>query len=295
MYKEFSRLADEHPAPSGSCSTIRQRPPAARRRGGTRRAYPEALLLRRNVGGRALARGARDHCRGLQQAGHQEQQRRGRRGPGPLLHDKGSAIKQIASGRFGVTPAYLASAADLEIKIAQGAKPGEGGHLPGDKVTGLHRPAQALQARHDAHLSAAPPRHLLDRGPGPADPRPEAGKPAAHVCVKLVAEAGVGTVAAGVAKSYADIVQISGCEGGTGAASVTSIKNAGSHWETGLVETVRVLEGERASGPHPGARRRRTQDRQGRDHCGAAGRRGVRFRNGDDDIQRAASWPASAI
>ena len=154
---------------------------------------------------------------------------------------KNSAIKQIASGRFGVTPAYLASARELEIKMAQGAKPGEGGHLPSTKVTGY-----IGMLRHCSPgiiLISPPPHHdiysIEDLAQLINDLKE--ANPEAKVCVKLVSESGVGTVAAGVAKAYADIVQISGCEGGTGAASLSSIKNAGNYWETGLAETQGVL------------------------------------------------------
>ncbi|MFO0753756.1 MAG: glutamate synthase large subunit [Thermodesulfovibrionales bacterium] len=152
-----------------------------------------------------------------------------------------SAIKQIASGRFGVTPAYIASAQELEIKIAQGAKPGEGGHLPASKVT----PYIAMLRHCSPHipLISPPPHHdiysIEDLAQLINDLKE--ANPAAKVCVKLVAEAGVGTIAAGAAKAYADIVQISGCEGGTGASPIGSIKCAGNYWETGLAETQRAL------------------------------------------------------
>jgi len=154
---------------------------------------------------------------------------------------RNSATKQIASGRFGVTPTYLASATDLEIKIAQGAKPGEGGHLPANKVDayiGLLR-----HCRPNTLLISPPPHHdiysIEDLAQLIHDLKQ--ANPKAHVCVKLVAETGVGTIAAGVAKAYADIVQISGCEGGTGASTISSIKNVGNYWEVGLAETQRVL------------------------------------------------------
>lgn len=154
---------------------------------------------------------------------------------------RNSAIKQIASARFGVTPSYLASAEELEIKIAQGAKPGEGGHLPASKVS-----AYIASLRHcspNILLISPPPHHdiysIEDLAQLINDLKE--ANPRAKICVKLVSETGVGTVAAGVAKSYADIVQISGCEGGTAASPVGSIKNAGSYWELGLAETQRVL------------------------------------------------------
>jgi glutamate synthase (NADPH) large chain len=154
---------------------------------------------------------------------------------------KNSAIKQIASGRFGVTPSYIASALELEIKIAQGAKPGEGGHLPANKVTEYI--AKLRYCKPNLILISPPPHHdiysIEDLAQLINDLKQ--ANPRAKICVKLVSETGVGTVAAGVAKSYADIVLISGCEGGTGAASISSIKNAGNYWETGLAETQRVL------------------------------------------------------
>ncbi len=154
---------------------------------------------------------------------------------------KNSAIKQVASGRFGVTPTYLASAQDIEIKIAQGAKPGEGGQLPGKKVNEYI--AKLRYAQPGVTLISPPPHHdiysIEDLAQLINDLKE--ANPKARVCVKLVAETGVGTVAAGVAKAYADIIQISGAEGGTGASPYSSIKNAGNYWEIGLSETQRVL------------------------------------------------------
>ncbi len=154
---------------------------------------------------------------------------------------KNSAIKQVASGRFGVTPTYLASAKDIEIKIAQGAKPGEGGQLPGHKVNEYI--AKLRHSQPGVTLISPPPHHdiysIEDLAQLIHDLKQ--ANPEARVCVKLVAEHGVGTIAAGVAKAYADIVQISGAEGGTGASPYSSIKNAGNYWEIGLMETQRVL------------------------------------------------------
>lgn len=167
----------------------------------------------------------------------------GEGGEDPLRYNtiKNSAIKQIASGRFGVTPAYLASARELEIKIAQGAKPGEGGHLPPEKVTEYI--AKLRYCVPGIVLISPPPHHdiysIEDLAQLINDLKE--ANPFAKVCVKLVSEVGVGTVAAGVAKAYADIIQISGCDGGTGAASLSSIKNAGNYWEVGLSETQKVL------------------------------------------------------
>ncbi len=154
---------------------------------------------------------------------------------------KNSAIKQVASGRFGVTPTYLATAKEIEIKIAQGAKPGEGGQLPGHKVNEYI--AKLRHSQPGVTLISPPPHHdiysIEDLAQLIHDLKQ--ANPEAKVCVKLVAEQGVGTVAAGVAKAYADVVQISGAEGGTGASPYSSIKNAGNYWEIGLAETQRVL------------------------------------------------------
>jgi glutamate synthase domain-containing protein 2/glutamate synthase domain-containing protein 1/glutamate synthase domain-containing protein 3 len=152
-----------------------------------------------------------------------------------------SAIKQIASGRFGVNATYLASAKEIEIKMAQGAKPGEGGQLPGHKVSAYI--ARLRKATPGVSLISPPPHHdiysIEDLAQLIFDLKQV--NPRARVCVKLVAEAGVGTVAAGVAKAHADIILVSGHEGGTGAAAFSSIKNAGSAWELGLAETHQVL------------------------------------------------------
>ena len=159
------------------------------------------------------------------------------------LHDprRRSAIKQVASGRFGVTSEYLTNADDLQIKMAQGAKPGEGGQLPGHKVYPWIAATRHSTPGVGSHQPAAAPRHLLDRRPQAADPRSEERQPAARVHVKLVAESGVGTVAAGVSKAKADVVLISGHDGGTGASPLTSLKHAGGPWELGLAETQQTL------------------------------------------------------
>ncbi|MFQ5539052.1 MAG: glutamate synthase large subunit, partial [Candidatus Binatia bacterium] len=152
-----------------------------------------------------------------------------------------SAIKQVASARFGVTPEYLAASKELEIKMAQGSKPGEGGQLPGHKVS-----VEIAGIRHSVPgvtLISPPPHHdiysIEDLAQLIYDLKQ--ANPRAKVAVKLVAEAGVGTIAAGVAKAYADVIQISGHDGGTGASPVGSIKNAGLPWELGLAETQQVL------------------------------------------------------
>jgi len=155
--------------------------------------------------------------------------------------DKMSKIKQIASGRFGVTPHYLVNAEVLQIKIAQGAKPGEGGQLPGKKVNQLI--ATLRNSKPGVTLISPPPHHdiysIEDLAQLIYDLKQV--NPNALVSVKLVAEAGVGTIAAGVAKCYADLITISGYDGGTGASPLTSVKYAGSPWELGLTETHQVL------------------------------------------------------
>ena len=147
--------------------------------------------------------------------------------------EKNSKIKQIASGRFGVTAEYLVSAEVLQIKVAQGAKPGEGGQLPGDKVNEMI--AKLRFARPGVGLISPPPHHdiysIEDLAQLIFDLKQV--NPKALVSVKLVAEPGVGTIAAGVAKAYADLITISGYDGGTGASPITSIKYAGTPWELG--------------------------------------------------------------
>ena len=161
--------------------------------------------------------------------------------PLPNGDSRCSAIKQIASGRFGVTAEYLANARELQIKIAQGAKPGEGGQLPGHKVN-----REIARVRHSTpgvSLISPPPHHdiysiedikelIYDL---------HCANPSARVSVKLVSEIGVGTVAAGVAKGHADMILISGYDGGTGASPLSSLRHAGAPWEVGLAETQQTL------------------------------------------------------
>ncbi len=152
-----------------------------------------------------------------------------------------SAIKQVASGRFGVTIEYLVNADDIQIKMAQGAKPGEGGQLPGDKVNGPI--ARVRHSTPGVGLISPPPHHdiysIEDLAQLIHDLKN--ANPRARISVKLVSEIGVGTVAAGVAKARADHVTISGFEGGTGASPLTSLTHAGSPWEIGLAETHQTL------------------------------------------------------
>lgn len=154
---------------------------------------------------------------------------------------RNSAIKQVASGRFGVTPGYLASAEELQIKMAQGSKPGEGGQIPGFKVTDEIAALRHTEA--GVSLISPPPHHdiysIEDLAQLIYDLK--AFKPSARVSVKLVSEPGVGTVAVGVAKARADAILISGADGGTGASPLESIKHTGSPWELGLAEAHQTL------------------------------------------------------
>ena len=161
--------------------------------------------------------------------------------PLPNGDSKRSAIKQVASGRFGVTSEYLVNSDDLQIKMAQGAKPGEGGQLPGNKVYPWI--AKVRYSTPGVGLISPPPHHdiysIEDLAQLIHDLKNANDK--ARVHVKLVAEVGVGTVAAGVSKAHADVVLISGHDGGTGASPLTSLKHAGAPWELGLAETQQTL------------------------------------------------------
>src|SRR5438270_5057441 len=155
--------------------------------------------------------------------------------------DRNSRIKQVASGRFGVTPEYCVFADELQIKIAQGSKPGEGGQLPGHKAT-----EEIARLRHTQPwiaLISPPPHHdiysIEDLAQLIFDLKQV--NPLAAVSVKLVSSAGIGTIAAGVAKGLADTIHIAGADGGTGASPLSSIKNAGMPWEVGLAETQQTL------------------------------------------------------
>ncbi|MFN4258176.1 MAG: glutamate synthase large subunit [Gemmataceae bacterium] len=154
---------------------------------------------------------------------------------------KNSAIKQVASGRFGVTSEYLVNAKELQIKMAQGAKPGEGGQLPGHKVYPWI--AKVRHSTPGVGLISPPPHHDIYSIEDLAELIHDLKNANHHarISVKLVAEVGVGTIAAGVSKAHADVVLISGHDGGTGASPLTSIKHAGAPWELGLAETHQVL------------------------------------------------------
>ena len=161
--------------------------------------------------------------------------------PRPNGDNPNSPIKQVASGRFGVTAEYLNACREIEIKVAQGAKPGEGGQLPGFKVT-----AEIARLRHSTEgvtLISPPPHHDIYSIEDLAQLIYDLKQinPDAKVCVKLVSESGIGTIAAGVAKAKADVILVSGHSGGTGASPQTSIKFAGTPWEMGLAETNQLL------------------------------------------------------
>jgi glutamate synthase (ferredoxin) len=161
--------------------------------------------------------------------------------PEPNGDSKNSAIKQVASGRFGVTSVYLVNAKELQIKMAQGAKPGEGGQLPGHKVYPWI--AKVRHSTPGVGLISPPPHHDIYSIEDLAELIHDLknGNHHARISVKLVAEVGVGTIAAGVSKAHADVVLISGHDGGTGASPLTSIKHAGAPWELGLAETHQTL------------------------------------------------------
>ena len=200
--------------------------------------------------------------------------------PARYRTEKNSKIKQVASGRFGVTPEYLINAEVLQIKVAQGAKPGEGGQLPGHKVNDMI--ASLRFARPGVGLISPPPHHdiysIEDLAQLIFDLKQV--NPQALVSVKLVAEPGVGTVAAGVAKAYADLITISGYDGGTGASPLSSIKYAGTPWELGLAETHQTLRLNDLRHRVRAADRRRAQDRP-RCRQGGHHRRGeLRIRDG---------------
>ncbi len=194
-----------------------------------------------------------------------------------------SAIKQVASGRFGVTTEYLVNSDMMQIKMAQGAKPGEGGQLPGHKVD--QTIARVRHSTPGVGLISPPPHHdiysIEDLAQLIFDLKNV--NPTGAVSVKLVSEVGVGTVAAGVAKARADHVTISGYEGGTGAAPLTSLKHAGSPWEIGLSETHQTLVKNRPARPHRRAGRRRHTYRPRRRRGCPARRRRIRHGDGTAD------------
>ncbi|HXC60267.1 MAG TPA: glutamate synthase large subunit [Steroidobacteraceae bacterium] len=243
IYKSFAQLVNERPA-SALRDLLALVPKGA--------AIPvdeveseEAILSRFDSAGMSLGALSPEAHEALATAMNRlgARSNSGEGGEDPVRYgtEKNSKIKQVASGRFGVTPHYLVNAEVLQIKVAQGAKPGEGGQLPGDKVN--QTIARLRFARPGVGLISPPPHHdiysIEDLAQLIFDLKQV--NPAALVSVKLVAEPGVGTVAAGVAKAYADLITISGYDGGTGASPITSIKYAGSPFELGLAETHQTL------------------------------------------------------
>jgi len=242
-YKEFAKLVNERPASTLRDLLALQAPatpvPLAE-------VEPvEAIMKRFDCAGMSLGALSPEAHEALAIAMNRlgGRSNSGEGGEDPVRYgtEKNSKIKQVASGRFGVTPHYLVNAEVLQIKIAQGAKPGEGGQLPGDKVNEMI--ARLRYARPGVGLISPPPHHdiysIEDLAQLIFDLKQI--NPQALVSVKLVSEPGVGTIAAGVAKCYADLITISGYDGGTGASPITSIKYAGSPWELGLAETHQTL------------------------------------------------------
>ncbi|MGQ0640386.1 MAG: glutamate synthase large subunit, partial [Gemmatimonadaceae bacterium] len=243
-FKEFSRVAD---ADSRSGSTIRglldfvDREPVR-----LSDVEPASAIVRRFVTGAmsfgSLSREAHETMAiAMNRLGGRSNTGEGGEDPARFGTERSSAIKQVASARFGVTTEYLVNASELQIKIAQGAKPGEGGQLPGHKVDAII--ARTRYATPGVTLISPPPHHdiysIEDLAQLIYDLK--SVNPSAAISVKLVAEAGVGTVAVGVAKAHADLITISGDSGGTGASPLSSVKHAGVPWELGLAETQQAL------------------------------------------------------
>jgi glutamate synthase (NADPH) large chain len=243
QYKEFAALVNERPV---SCIRDLLKLSAARAAVPLDQVEPvSAILARFDSAGMSLGALSPEAHEALATAmnrlGARSNSGEGGEDPARYGTEKNSKIKQVASGRFGVTPEYLINAEVLQIKIAQGAKPGEGGQLPGHKVNDMI--ARLRFARPGVGLISPPPHHdiysIEDLAQLIFDLKQV--NPRALVSVKLVAEPGVGTVAAGVAKAYADLITISGYDGGTGASPLSSIKYAGTPWELGLAETHQTL------------------------------------------------------
>jgi glutamate synthase (NADPH/NADH) large chain len=243
QYKEFAALVNERPV---SCIRDLLKLNGARAAVALDEVEPvTAILARFDSAGMSLGALSPEAHEALAIAmnrlGARSNSGEGGEDPARYGTEKNSKIKQVASGRFGVTPEYLINAEVLQIKIAQGAKPGEGGQLPGHKVNDMI--ARLRFARPGVGLISPPPHHdiysIEDLAQLIFDLKQV--NPAALVSVKLVAEPGVGTVAAGVAKAYADLITISGYDGGTGASPLSSIKYAGTPWELGLAETHQTL------------------------------------------------------
>jgi glutamate synthase (NADPH/NADH) large chain len=242
-YREYARLVNERPV--ATLRDLFQLKPATAPIPLDEVEPIEAILPRFDSAGMSLGALSPEAHEALAMAmnrlGGRSNSGEGGEDPARYGTEKSSKIKQVASGRFGVTPAYLVNAEVLQIKIAQGAKPGEGGQLPGDKVNAMI--ARLRFSKPGVALISPPPHHdiysIEDLAQLIFDLKQV--NPQALVSVKLVAEAGVGTIAAGVAKAYADLITIAGYDGGTGASPLTSVKYAGSPWELGLSETHQTL------------------------------------------------------
>ncbi len=243
-FKEFTGAANDE---SRAGATIRGMLEFAERDGvRLSEVEPATAIVRRFVTGAmsfgSLSREAHEAIAiAMNQLGGRSNTGEGGEDPTRFGTPRNSAIKQVASARFGVTTEYLVNAAELQIKISQGAKPGEGGQLPGHKVDAVI--AHTRYSTPGVTLISPPPHHdiysIEDLAQLIFDLKNV--NPAAAISVKLVAEAGVGTVAVGVAKAHADLITISGDSGGTGASPLSSIKHAGVPWELGLAETQQTL------------------------------------------------------
>ena len=287
MFKEYTRLVDDH---SRSLATLRSllkfkfdRSPVP-----IEEVEPASEIVKRFKTGAmsfgSIGKEAHENLAiAMNRIGGKSNTGEGGEDPARFVRDangdwRRSAIKQVASARFGVTSWYLVNADELQIKMAQGAKPGEGGQLPGHKVDDFI--AKIRYSTPGVGLISPPPHHdiysIEDLAQLIHDLKNSNRR--ARVSVKLVAEVGVGTIAAGVAKAKADVVLISGHDGGTGASPLTSIKHAGVPWELGLGRDPANPGDERFARAHPRRDRRPAQDRARRDDRGAARRRGVRLR-----------------
>ncbi len=243
-YARFRRYTDSIDGESGV--TLRSQLEFSGAGGGGGEVEPAEAIMKRFVGG-AMSLGSLSPeahetiALAMNRLGLMSNSGEGGEDPERFGTERNSAIKQVASGRFGVTIEYLRSAKDIQIKLAQGAKPGEGGQLPGHKVDEFV--ARLRHAKPGTTLISPPPHHdiysIEDLAQLIYDLK--CANPGARVSVKLVSEAGVGTIAAGVAKAHADVVVISGFDGGTGAAPLTSTKHAGLPWELGLAEAHQTL------------------------------------------------------
>jgi glutamate synthase (ferredoxin) len=238
----------ERTGPRDLLDFVRHRPPIA-----LDRVEPiETIVARFSTGamshGSLSAEAHRDLAVAMNRIGAASNSGEGGEDPERLGGERNSKVKQVASGRFGVTPGYLLSAGEIQIKMAQGSKPGEGGQIPGHKVS-----EEIARIRHTTAgiaLISPPPHHdiysIEDLSQLIFDLKRI--NPEAAISVKLVSSEGVGTVAAGVAKGFADVIHISGCEGGTGASPLSSIKFAGMPWELGLAEAQQILVANRLRG-----------------------------------------------